>query len=56
MSDFSDMLLQKLFMTSIKACQDNDKVKSNAVRAVGNILRYLPLRSLGKSSLMQVGL
>ncbi|XP_048733052.1 HEAT repeat-containing protein 6-like isoform X2 [Ostrea edulis] len=50
MSDFSDMLLQKLFTTSIKACQDNDKVKSNAVRAVGNILRYLPIRSLGKSS------
>ncbi|XP_061163365.1 HEAT repeat-containing protein 6-like [Saccostrea echinata] len=50
MNDFSDMLLQKLFSTSIKACQDSDKVKSNAVRALGNILRYLPIRSLGKSS------
>lgn len=48
MNDFSDLLLQKLFTTSIKACQDSDKVKSNAVRALGNILRYLPIRSLGK--------
>lgn len=50
MNDFSDLLLQKLFTTSIKACQDSDKVKSNAVRALGNILRYLPIRSLAKSS------
>lgn len=48
MNDFSDLLLQKLFTTSIKACQDSDKVKSNAVRALGNILRYLPIRSLGQ--------
>ncbi|KAJ8312659.1 hypothetical protein KUTeg_010032 [Tegillarca granosa] len=31
------------------ACGDNDKVKSNAVRALGNIMRYLPVRSLGKT-------
>ncbi|KAK6184220.1 hypothetical protein SNE40_006730 [Patella caerulea] len=48
--DFSDMLLLKLLMTATKSSQDSDKVKSNAVRAVGNALRYLPHRSLGKSN------
>ncbi|XP_063396144.1 HEAT repeat-containing protein 6-like isoform X1 [Mytilus trossulus] len=48
MEDFSDLLLQKLFTTATHACQDNDKVKSNAVRALGNIMRYLPTRSLAK--------
>ena len=48
MEDFSDMLLQKLFTVAIKSCQDNDKVRSNAVRALGNLLRYLPNRSLGE--------
>ncbi|KAK3084159.1 hypothetical protein FSP39_009229 [Pinctada imbricata] len=51
--DFSDMLLQKIFSTTIKACQDSDKVKSNGVRALGNTLRYLTNRSLGKSSFRQ---
>ncbi|ESO95312.1 hypothetical protein LOTGIDRAFT_116900 [Lottia gigantea] len=50
--DFSDMLLLKLLTTATRASQDSGKVKSNAVRAVGNILRYLPNRSLGKSNFM----
>ncbi len=48
MDDFSDMLLLKLFETAVKGSQDNDKVKSNAVRALGNFLRYLPSRSYSK--------
>ncbi|XP_041349716.1 HEAT repeat-containing protein 6-like [Gigantopelta aegis] len=47
-ADFSDMLLLKLLTTSTQSAQDSDKVKSNAVRAVGNLLRYLPQRSLAK--------
>ena len=48
MDDFSDMLLLKLFDVATKGSQDNDKVKSNAVRALGNLLRYLPERSYSK--------
>ena len=48
MDDFSDMLLLKLFEIAVKGSQDNDKVKSNAVRALGNFLRYLPSRSYSK--------
>ena len=48
--DFSDMLLLKLLSTATKAAQDNDKVRPNAVRAVGNLLFYMPERSYGKSS------
>ncbi|XP_067648655.1 HEAT repeat-containing protein 6-like [Haliotis asinina] len=48
--EFSDMLLLKLLTVATKSSQDTDKVKSNAVRAVGNLLRYLTERSLGKSN------
>ena len=50
MDQFSDMLLSTMLMAATKATQDSDKVKCNAVRAVGNILRYMPARSLGASS------
>ncbi|OWF39764.1 HEAT repeat-containing protein 6-like [Mizuhopecten yessoensis] len=48
LQDFSNLLLQKLFTTATKACQDSDKVRSNAVRALGNLMRYLPRSSLEK--------
>ena len=48
LDDFSDMLLLKLFDVAIKRSQDYDKVKYNAVRALGNLLRYLPERSYSK--------
>ncbi|XP_033748444.1 HEAT repeat-containing protein 6-like [Pecten maximus] len=48
LQDFSNMLLQKLFTTATRACQDSDKVRSNAVRALGNLMRYLPKSSLEK--------
>jgi len=47
MEDFSVALLSKLLRTSIKLCSDNDKARHNAVRAVGNLLRYLPEHTLG---------
>ncbi|XP_070205596.1 HEAT repeat-containing protein 6-like isoform X1 [Littorina saxatilis] len=52
MDQFSDMLLSSMLMAAAKATQDSDKVKCNAVRAVGNMLRYLPARSLGKSHIV----
>ena len=47
--EFPDMLLLKLFEAGIQASHDNDKVKSSAVRALGNLLRYVPERCLGMS-------
>ncbi|CAH3110839.1 unnamed protein product [Porites lobata] len=49
LEDFSDMLLLKLLNTSITAADDNEKVKSNAVRALGNFLRYIRTSSLEKA-------
>ena len=34
--------------TAAKACQDSDKVKANGVRSLGNVLRYIPAKSVGK--------
>ncbi|KAL5016169.1 hypothetical protein ScPMuIL_005758 [Solemya velum] len=42
LSEFPDALLIKMFTACTRACQDSEKVRSNAVRAMGNILRYLP--------------
>lgn len=53
MEDFSDMLLLKLLNTSVTAADDNEKVKSNAVRALGNFLRYIRISSLEKSGFME---
>ena len=52
MEDFSVLLLSKLLQTSIKLCSDNDKSRYNAVRAVGNLLRYLPQQALGICSIV----
>lgn len=53
MEDFSDMLLLKLLNTSITAADDNEKVKSNAVRALGNFLRYIRMSSLDKPGFVE---
>nr|CAD7394973.1 unnamed protein product [Timema cristinae] len=39
--DIPDFLLLQLLQASISSAKDNDKVRSNAVRAVGNLLRLL---------------
>ncbi|XP_055982961.1 HEAT repeat-containing protein 6 [Sorex fumeus] len=39
--EFSGLLLLKMLQTAIEASKDKDKVKSNAVRALGNLLHFL---------------
>ncbi|XP_008065157.1 HEAT repeat-containing protein 6 [Carlito syrichta] len=39
--EFSGLLLLKLLRAAIEASKDKDKVKSNAVRALGNLLHFL---------------
>uniref|UniRef100_K7FQG0 HEAT repeat-containing protein 6 n=1 Tax=Pelodiscus sinensis TaxID=13735 RepID=K7FQG0_PELSI len=39
--EFSDLLLLKMLRSATEATKDKDKVKSNAVRALGNLLHFL---------------
>ncbi|KAM3933702.1 HEAT repeat-containing protein 6 [Leptodactylus fuscus] len=39
--EFSDLLLLKMLRLATEASKDKDKVKSNAVRALGNLLHFL---------------
>ncbi|XP_008846336.1 HEAT repeat-containing protein 6 [Nannospalax galili] len=39
--EFSGLLLLKMLQSAIQASKDKDKVKSNAVRALGNLLHFL---------------
>ncbi|XP_015282207.1 PREDICTED: HEAT repeat-containing protein 6 [Gekko japonicus] len=39
--EFSDLLLLKMLRAAIEASKDKNKVKSNAVRALGNLLHFL---------------
>ncbi|KAM8930239.1 HEAT repeat-containing protein 6 [Pelodytes ibericus] len=39
--DFSDLLLLKMLKSATEASKDKDKIKSNAVRALGNLLHFL---------------
>ncbi|XP_012214911.1 HEAT repeat-containing protein 6 isoform X2 [Linepithema humile] len=41
-----EVLLPKLYHVSIKAAKDNDKVKCNAVRAIGSILYLCPQKDI----------
>ena len=41
-----DIVLPKLYKTSVKAAQDNEKVRCNAVRAIGNIIYLCPDNSI----------
>lgn len=41
-----EILLPKLYRVSIKASKDSDKVKCNAVRALGSILYLCPNKSI----------
>ena len=44
------MLLPKIYQVSIKASKDNDKVKCNAVRALGSILYLCPNKDILKDT------
>ena len=48
MDEFADMLLHKLLEAATKGSGDHDKVKSNAVRAVGMLIQYAGPQTLGK--------
>jgi hypothetical protein len=41
-----NIVLPKLYKTSIKSAQDNEKVKCNAVRAIGNIMYLCKKKSI----------
>nr|XP_055036304.1 HEAT repeat-containing protein 6 [Misgurnus anguillicaudatus] len=51
--DFSDMLLLNMLRSATKASGDKDRVKSNAVRALGNLLHFLQPGHLGKPVFVQ---
>lgn len=44
------MLLPQIYQVSIKASKDNDKVKCNAVRALGSILYLCPNKHILKDT------
>ena len=48
LDEFSDLLLQKLLEAATKGSGDHDKVKSNAVRAVGMLIQYARPQALGE--------
>ncbi|KAK6473272.1 HEAT repeat-containing protein 6-like [Huso huso] len=46
--EFSDLLLLKMLKSATQASSDKDRVKSNAVRALGNLLHFLQPHHIGK--------
>ncbi|XP_067864408.1 HEAT repeat-containing protein 6 isoform X1 [Heptranchias perlo] len=46
--EFSDVLLLKMLKSATHASSDKDKVKSNAVRALGNLLHFLQPHHISK--------
>ncbi|KAJ0062067.1 hypothetical protein NL108_015269, partial [Boleophthalmus pectinirostris] len=51
--ELSDMLLLKMLQTATRASSDKDRVKSNAVRALGNLLHFLRESQLTRSVFKQ---
>ncbi|CAJ1063950.1 HEAT repeat-containing protein 6 [Xyrichtys novacula] len=48
--ELSDMLLLKMLQAATRAADDKDRVKSNAVRALGNLLHFLRQSQLTRSA------
>uniref|UniRef100_UPI0037E7AC83 HEAT repeat-containing protein 6 n=1 Tax=Semicossyphus pulcher TaxID=241346 RepID=UPI0037E7AC83 len=48
--ELSDMLLLKMLQSATRASDDKDRVKSNAVRALGNLLHFLRQSQLTRSA------
>ncbi|XP_035482561.2 HEAT repeat-containing protein 6 [Scophthalmus maximus] len=48
--ELSDMLLLKMLQAATRGTTDNDRVKANAVRALGNLLHFLRQSQLTKST------
>ncbi|KAF5888966.1 HEAT repeat-containing protein 6, partial [Clarias magur] len=51
--ELSDMLLLKMLRSATQASGDKDRVKSNAVRSLGNLLHFLQPSHLSKSAFTQ---
>ncbi|XP_061595748.1 HEAT repeat-containing protein 6 [Cololabis saira] len=51
--EFSDMLLLKMLQAATRASADKDRVKSNAVRALGNLLHFLRQTQMTRSVFQQ---
>nr|XP_057933217.1 HEAT repeat-containing protein 6 [Doryrhamphus excisus] len=51
--EMSDMLLLKMLQAATRAAADKDKVKCNAVRALGNLLHFLREGQLSRSAFQQ---
>ncbi|XP_040496904.1 HEAT repeat-containing protein 6 isoform X2 [Ursus maritimus] len=52
--EFSGLLLLKMLRSAIEASRDKDKVKSNAVRALGNLLHFLQPSHIEKPSFAEI--
>uniref|UniRef100_A0A2I3H381 HEAT repeat-containing protein 6 n=1 Tax=Nomascus leucogenys TaxID=61853 RepID=A0A2I3H381_NOMLE len=52
--EFSGLLLLKMLQSAIEASKDKDKVKSNAVRALGNLLHFLQPSHIGKPTFAEI--
>ncbi|XP_052270212.1 HEAT repeat-containing protein 6-like isoform X2 [Dreissena polymorpha] len=53
MEEFSDVLMLNIITVATRLSQDADKLKPNAVRTLGNILRCMTKRHLGKDAFQQ---
>ncbi|KAJ8386247.1 hypothetical protein AAFF_G00175670 [Aldrovandia affinis] len=51
--EFSDLLLLKMLRSATQASSDKDRVKSNAVRALGNLLNFLQPAHLARPGFEQ---
>ncbi|XP_045442122.1 HEAT repeat-containing protein 6 isoform X3 [Pipistrellus kuhlii] len=52
--EFSGLLLLKMLRSAIEASKDKDKVKSNAVRALGNLLHFLQPSHIEKPQFAEI--
>ncbi|XP_037124766.1 HEAT repeat-containing protein 6 [Syngnathus acus] len=52
-AEMSDMLLLKMLQAATRAAADKDKVKCNAVRALGNLLHFLHEGQLSRAAFRQ---
>nr|XP_055111907.1 HEAT repeat-containing protein 6 isoform X2 [Symphalangus syndactylus] len=52
--EFSGLLLLKMLQSAIEASKDKDKVKSNAVRALGNLLHFLQPSHIEKPTFAEI--
>lgn len=52
--DIEESLLLKLLQTAVKGASDSDKIKMNAVRAIGNLLQLVNGSLIAKKEFVQL--